>query len=93
MTDNKEKTTSDFVAERHRLPTRQRDRFFAIRNTLNTLFFIGALAGMATYTFSSQSLGTKILIASVACKFVEVCLRLIKTDKTRPTRDEGKTNV
>jgi hypothetical protein len=48
-----------------------------IRNILNTLFCIGAAAGMFIYYKYSQPTGTIVILTSMAFKFIEVCLRIM----------------
>ena len=53
-------------------------RFFMLRQVLNTLFILTAIAGMLLYFKWSRDVGTYLLIASCVLKFVEVTLRLMK---------------
>jgi len=55
-----------------------RGRFFMLRQVLNTLFILTAIAGMLLYFKWSRDVGTYLLIASCVLKFVEVTLRLMK---------------
>ncbi len=48
-----------------------------IRNILNTVFCIGAAAGMFIYYKYSQHTGTIVILSSMAFKFIEVCLRIM----------------
>ena len=52
-----------------------------VRNILNTIFIVGAAVGMIVYWKSSQPVGTYIIIGSMAFKFAEVCIRMMKIDK------------
>ena len=56
----------------------ERGRFFMLRQVLNTLFILTAIAGMLLYFKCSRDVGTYLLIASCVLKFVEVTLRLMK---------------
>jgi hypothetical protein len=56
----------------------ERGRFFMLRQVLNTLFILTAIAGMLLYFKWSRDVGTYLLIASCVLKFVEVTLRLMK---------------
>ncbi len=51
-----------------------------LRNILNTIFVIGAAAGMATYYWGSKETGTYIIIGAMAFKFIEVVVRLLKLE-------------
>lgn len=51
-----------------------------LRNILNTIFVIGAAAGMATYYWGNKETGTYIIIVAMAFKFIEVVVRLLKLE-------------
>ncbi len=53
-------------------------RFFKLRNILNTIFILLAIAGMATYFYADQFTGGAMLIACVFIKLTECVLRIIK---------------
>ncbi len=77
------KTVDDAVEQasspRRRKRLREDDRFFAIRNVLNVIFMLGALVGVAFYLMKSDSnVGIIIIMASMAFKVVECCLRFIR---------------
>jgi len=55
-----------------------KDKFFVIRNILNSIFIIGAIVGMLVYFFSNQTVGTIIILAAMALKLVECCLRMMR---------------
>lgn len=57
---------------------KQPDKFFKIRNILNIIFIIGAIAGMIVYFFSSHFAGTIIIIGAMLFKTVECCLRFFR---------------
>ncbi len=52
-----------------------------LRNILNTIFIIGALAGMATYYWGNKDTGTYIILAAMTFKFIEVTVRLLKLEE------------
>lgn len=56
----------------------ERGRFFVLRQVLNTLFILTALAGMLLYFKWSRDIGTYLLIASCILKFAETTLRIMK---------------
>lgn len=51
-----------------------------LRNILNTIFIIGALVGMGTFYLGHKDLGTYIILAAMAFKFIEVTVRLLKLE-------------
>lgn len=54
------------------------DKYFKIRNTLNIIFIIGAIAGMATFYFHDRTIGTLVIITAMAFKIAECCFRFIR---------------
>lgn len=66
------------IPVRHRGEPEPRKRFLRLRNWLNLIFMIGAVAGMLTYVFAGQTLGTVIIICAMLFKVVECCLRFIR---------------
>ena len=56
----------------------ERGRLYGVRQLLNTLFILSALAGMLIYFKGSKDIGGYVLIASCVLKFAEVTLRLMK---------------
>jgi hypothetical protein len=48
-----------------------------IRNVLNTLFIVLAAVGMYYYAKVSKQTGTYIIIAGMAFKFMDVCMRIM----------------
>lgn len=59
----------------HRRP---RSRMFMVRNVLNTLFIIGAVAGIVFTLKGERTVGMYIICVSLVLKFVESALRLLK---------------
>lgn len=53
-------------------------RYAMLRQVLNVLFIIGAVAGVIVYMRSSHSTGTIIILSSMVLKFVECVLRLLR---------------
>ncbi len=74
--DYNERNTVPEPPERHR--RQAKDRLFALRNVLNTVFVLGALAGVICYVAYDRTVGTYIVIGSLPLKFIEAALRLIK---------------
>lgn len=56
---------------------RGNDRFFKVRNCLNIVFILGAIAGMAVYYFGNTTIGIIVIIIAMVLKFIECVLRLI----------------
>ena len=71
---------AETFSKRHRQrESKQRDRFFKIRNMLNIIFMIGALVGMVFYFWSNrQTIGIIIILAAIVFKIIECCLRFIR---------------
>ena len=53
------------------------DKFLKLRNVLNLIFMLGAIAGAAVYLLSDQDTGIYIIMGSMAFKVVECALRFI----------------
>lgn len=54
------------------------DRFRTVRQWLNAIFMIGAIAGVAVYlTQSDHTLGTIIILTAMFFKIIECALRFI----------------
>lgn len=74
--------TEDPVAEPRPVRSHRReddrDRFFVLRNTLNILFMLGAVVGVAVYYKRSEQIGTYIILVSIVFKLVECCVRMLK---------------
>lgn len=55
-----------------------RGRFALLRQVLNILFMVGAVAGVLIYFYKSKDTGTVVILASMVLKFAECVLRLLK---------------
>ena len=75
MAEDEMTEQEESVPRRHRKPD---NRMFVVRNILNTLFIFGALGGVVCYMKFDRSAGTYIIICSMALKFIESALRLLK---------------
>lgn len=64
-------------ARRHRRDA-SNDKYFKIRNTLNIIFMIGAIAGMAIFYFHDRTMGTIVILTAMAFKIAECCFRFIR---------------
>ena len=56
----------------------KRDNYLKIRNVLNILFMLIAIVGVVIYVFFNHDHGIIVVIVSMAFKFVECSLRLIR---------------
>ena len=54
------------------------DKYRMLRQILNILFMLGAVAGVIVYFYYGRDLGTIIILVSMAFKLAECVLRLIK---------------
>lgn len=55
---------------------RSDDKYFKIRNILNTIFLLGAVAGMAIYFLHDHDLGIYVILGSMVLKMIESCIRI-----------------
>lgn len=63
----------------HRNADSANDRFRAIRQWLNIVFMLGAVAGVLVYIFHTpQTLGIIIILIAMVFKLIECALRFIK---------------
>ncbi len=65
------------VRPHHRMARAPKDKYFKTRNVLNTLFIIGALAGLIVYFCASHNAGIIVILVAMVFKIVECCFRLI----------------
>ena len=66
-------------SRRHHLkPFRDNGPTFVLRQWLNILFIIGAIAGIVVLHVHSRELGIYIFISASVLKFIEISLRLLK---------------
>ena len=54
------------------------DKFLKIRNILNIIFMIDAIARVIFYITSSQTTGIIIIMSSMVFKIAECCLRFFR---------------
>ena len=83
MIDQEPKTTdieqnSSAIHPRHRRPHKSEDKYFKIRNVLNIIFMLGAIAGMAIFYFQDRTIGTIVILTAMAFKIAECCFRFIR---------------
>ena len=56
-----------------------RGKHFALRNWLNIVFLVGAVAGLLLYYLHSNTVGTVVILAAMVFKMAESIIRM--TDK------------
>ncbi len=54
------------------------DKYMGLRNVLNLIFMLGALAGVAVYFMAGHETGTIIILASMLIKIAECVIRFLK---------------
>ncbi|MCQ2244715.1 MAG: hypothetical protein MJZ32_10720 [Bacteroidaceae bacterium] len=54
-----------------------KQKFFLIRNILNTIFIIGAIVGVLLYFFYSNTIGTYVILGAMIFKMAECCFRFL----------------
>ncbi|WP_276892500.1 hypothetical protein [Hallella bergensis] len=54
-----------------------RKNFLRLRNWLNLVFMIGAVAGVLLYFFADQTVGTIVILVAMVFKIVETALRFL----------------
>ena len=54
------------------------DNMLKFRNVLNIIFMVMAIIGVIVYFTEYRTIGTYILLASMAVKMVECCIRLLR---------------
>ena len=62
---------------KHRRPTNS-DPLFTLRNILNIIFMLLAVAGVVVYLWMDSTIGTYIVLGAMAIKMVECCLRMLR---------------
>ncbi|MDD7318722.1 MAG: hypothetical protein SOZ80_00880 [Prevotella sp.] len=64
----------------HRIHGRKKDRdkYFVLRNWLNSIFILCAIVGMCIYFFGNRDVGTYVVLGSIVLKFVECIFRVMK---------------
>ena len=64
---------------RHQMRREERsdNKMLPLRNILNLVFMLGAIAGVVTYYLGSARLGIIIVLVAMAVKMVEGAIRMI----------------
>ena len=83
MIDQEPKTTdieqnSSAIHPRHRRPDKSEDKYFKIRNVLNIIFMLGAIAGMAIFYFQDRTIGTKVKHTAMPINIAESTITYIR---------------
>lgn len=80
-TDEQEMHDTPIGRARQREERRREERLHkikTIRNILNLIFMLMAIAGMAYYFFADKYVGTIIILVAMAFKMVESSMRMLK---------------
>ena len=75
--DIQSSTDNERPLRRHRRE-RGDDNMLKFRNVLNIIFMVMAIIGVIDYFTEYRTIGTYILLASMAVKMVECCIRLLR---------------
>jgi len=75
MDYNQNNTTESNLTSRHR---RSEDTNLRLRNLLNIIFMVGAIAGVAIYMTADRTAGTIVILVAMLFKIVECVFRLKK---------------
>ncbi len=70
-------TTAERRTRIHRKEDNNKDNFLQLRQWLNIIFMLGAVAGVAVYFFGDETVGTIIILVAMAFKIVECGLRMV----------------
>lgn len=57
--------------------TTRRDNSIRLRNWLNLIFMIGAVAGILVYFFGDQTVGTIVILVAMVFKIIESAIRFL----------------
>ena len=76
MDNNESNTGSPFPRRERRKPAS--DQLLPFRNVLNIIFMVLAVVGVVVYVWVDDTIGIFIVIAGMAFKMVECCLRMLK---------------
>jgi hypothetical protein len=63
------------IRHHHQPEEKAHDGSLKLRNLLNIIFMIGAVAGVALYFLVSQTIGTIVILAAIVFKIIECCIR------------------
>ena len=76
--DIQEPQPNNEAPRRHSRRKPASDQMLGFRNVLNIIFMLLAVAGVVTYVWIDDTIGTYIVIAGMAFKMVECCLRMLR---------------
>lgn len=77
--DNREETLPGWTKPRHF--ERPRNRMLKVRNWLNLIFIVLAIAGMVIFYVGNQETGKMCIYIAIAIKFIESAIRLLRVNK------------
>lgn len=78
MITKRKRQSNEYITEQGR-KVQQEDRFRTLRQWLNIIFMLGAIAGVIVwYATDATNTGIIIILASMVFKFVEATLRIIR---------------
>ena len=60
---------------------RPKDRMLKVRNWLNLIFIVLAIAGMVIFYVGNQETGKMCIYIAIAIKFIESAIRLVRVNK------------
>ena len=78
MTEESTEQLAKKPEREHLRPEREKDPYMKLRQWLNIIFMIGAVAGMAVYFLADNTIGTYIILTSMVFKIIECVLRFLK---------------
>ena len=76
--ENNVEINESFPRRHRRSEEDPKEKYRALRQALNIIFMLGALIGVLVYFSHHETLGIYIILGSMAFKFVECVLRLMK---------------
>ena len=75
MTQDEMNNIVERDAPQHKKPD---NKMLKIRNALNILFILGAIAGVLYYYFEDHNTGIIIILCSMSFKFIETTIRILR---------------
>lgn len=68
-------TENDNIQHKRRGEREESEWRFKVRNILNIVFLVGAVAGIAVYFLADETVGLITIMAAMVFKMAECCLR------------------
>ena len=56
----------------------KQDKYLMLRQILNIIFMLGAVAGVLLYFYQNKTIGTIVIVVAMFFKMVECVFRLLK---------------